>query len=257
MALEIKNLTIGEGMPKICVPITGITEDEILEQADRILESPFDLVEWRVDFYVDVFNTEKTLNVLQSLREKFADAPLLFTFRTENEGGKYITTADYLNLLIAVCESQLIDLVDVEIFMAEAAVKTIIEIAHANNIKVIASNHDFKKTPDILTILSRFDKMDNMNADILKIAAMPTSKEDVINLLSATVKAKQLIEDKPIVTMSMGDLGRITRICGEFSGSAITFGTVGEASAPGQIDASDLKSYLLGLTLDSGESIID
>ena len=257
MALEIKNLTIGEGMPKICVPITGTTEDEILEQADMILESPFDLVEWRVDFYEDVFKTAKTLEVLKSLREKFADAPLLFTFRTENEGGKYISTSDYLNLLMAVCESQLVDLVDVEIFMAEAAVKTIIEIAHTHNVKVIASNHDFKKTPDILTILSRLDKMDNMNADILKIAAMPTSKEDVINLLSATVKAKQLIEDKPIVTMSMGHLGLITRLCGEFSGSAITFGFVGEESAPGQIDAAQLKSYLLGLTLDSSESIVD
>ena len=40
--------------------------------------------------------------------------------------------------------------------------------------------------------------------------------------------------------MSMGKLGVISRICGEVFGSAVTFGTAGKASAPGQLPANQL-----------------
>ena len=48
----------------------------------------------------------------------------------------------------------------------------------------------------------------------------------------------------PIVTMSMGKVGISSRILGEVFGSAITFGSVKRASAPGQIPADELSEVL-------------
>lgn len=48
----------------------------------------------------------------------------------------------------------------------------------------------------------------------------------------------------PLVTMSMGQLGVISRITGELTGSAMTFASVQKASAPGQINVSDMQMLL-------------
>jgi 3-dehydroquinate dehydratase-1 len=73
---------------------------------------------------------------------------------------------------------------------------------------------------------------------------MPKSPSDVIALLAATEEMNTKYAKKPIVTMSMSDMGMVSRISGEKFGSAITFGTVGRASAPGQIPADELRKVL-------------
>ena len=52
------------------------------------------------------------------------------------------------------------------------------------------------------------------------------------------------LADRPIVTMSMGGLGVVSRLAGQVFGSAATFGMVGTASAPGQVGVADLKAAL-------------
>lgn len=46
----VKNLRIGTGIPKICVPVMGTTEEEILQQARTAAAQKPDLLEWRADF---------------------------------------------------------------------------------------------------------------------------------------------------------------------------------------------------------------
>ena len=54
MSVSIKNMVLGEGQTKICVPIIGRTKEEILAKATSISSIEADIVEWRVDFYEDV-----------------------------------------------------------------------------------------------------------------------------------------------------------------------------------------------------------
>jgi len=61
--------------------------------------------------------------------------------------------------------------------------------------------------------------------------------------LDATWEVRQTA-NRPIVTISMGKLGLVSRIAGSTFGSAITFGTAGTASAPGQLDSANLKNIL-------------
>lgn len=243
--IDIRGLKIGEGIPKICVPIVGKTAGEILEQALALKEIKHDLVEWRVDYFENVLFPSAVSDVLYKLRDILDDTPLLFTFRTKAEGGELeIDKKEYLQLNLDAIDTGLIDLVDVELFTGDDLVGSVIEAAHKSNIKVVVSNHDFERTPAKKELVSRLQRMQNLGADIPKIAVMPVDKADVIALLSATEEMYTNYADRPIVTMSMSKVGVISRVCGEWLGSAITFGSAHAASAPGQVPAGELSDIL-------------
>ena len=243
--VKVRNISIGEGIPKICVPVVGITREEIITEAKSFSSIPVDLVEWRVDWFEQVFDLEKVLGLLKELREVLGELPLLMTFRTSKEGGeKSISASEYARLNIEAAKSGYVDLIDVEIFTGDEIVKEIIDAVHNYGVKVIASNHDFDKTPDKDDIVERLRKMQELGADIPKIAVMPQSAKDVLTLLSATDEMVTKYADRPIITMSMAGTGLISRLCGEVFGSAITFGAAKKASAPGQMEVNDLSTVL-------------
>ena len=242
--VRIRNVEVGAGMPKVIVPIVGKTMEEIVSRGKELSVMDLDVVEWRVDFYDDVFDTEKVLETLKELRTALGDKALLFTFRTKKEGGEKAIDADaYTKLNTAVAESGNADAVDVEIFSGDDVVRKNIDAVHAARKVVVGSNHDFFRTPSKADLIYRLRKMQDMGADIPKIAVMPQTKDDVLTLLSATEEMKQYA-DRPIITMSMSATGVISRLCGEVFGSSMTFGTVGAASAPGQIPVGQLKESM-------------
>lgn len=241
----VRNVAIGEGRPKICVPIVGKTTEEIISEAGTFSSIPVDVVEWRVDWFDDVFETEKVIETAKALRETLGETPILFTFRTSKEGGeKAISDEDYVALNKAICESGYVDLIDVEAFTGDKIVTKMIENAHTCGVKVVGSNHDFHKTPEKEEIIKRLCKMQDLGADIPKIALMPESKQDVLTLLSATLEMSENHADRPIITMSMAGTGVISRLAGESFGSALTFGAASKASAPGQVGVNELKQVL-------------
>lgn len=241
----VRNVAIGEGRPKICVPIVGKTASEIIGEARSFLSVPADVVEWRADWFDDVFDKEKLLEMAKALRETLGEMPILFTFRTSREGGeKAISDEQYRDLNRAAASSGYVDLIDVEVFTGDDVVSRIIKAAHGCGVKVIASNHDFQKTPPQEEIIKRLCKMQELDADILKIALMPQSKRDVLTVLSATLEMTQQHTDRPVITMSMAKTGVISRLVGESFGSALTFGAASKASAPGQIGVQDLACVL-------------
>ena len=218
-SVMVRGLAIGEGMPKICVPIAAQSKSAVLSEARELQNMPADLAEWRADWQEGVFQEGNVREMLHELRAILGEMPLLFTFRTAQEGGERdIDTETYVRLNIEAIQSGHVDLVDVQAFLGEAPAKELIHEAHRHGVKVIASYHDFEQTPAQGEIVSRLIKMQEMGADIAKIAV--------------------------IVTMSMSKCGVISRISGEAFGSAITFAAGNKASAPGQIDAVSLSRAL-------------
>ena len=229
--IKVRNVSIGEGIPKICVPIVGETREEILKAAKEIVNAPADIVEWRADWYESVLEMQKVVVLLKELREVLGDMPILFTFRTKAEGGqKELGAKPYAMLNKMMIASSNIDLIDVEVFTAKEEATAIIEAAHKYGVKVVGSNHDFTKTPDKEEIVRRLCDMQDMGVDIPKIAVMPQDKKDVLTLLEATDEMVSHHADRPIVTMSMSGMGAVSRIIGEMFGSAITFGSFGKVS---------------------------
>lgn len=244
-SVVIRNVRIGEGIPKVCVPITGKTREEILREAEAVRQSPADFAEWRADWYEDVFDSVCVKERLKEIREILEDMPLLFTFRTFKEGGKREAgPGEYMEVNRRAVLSGCIDLIDVELFTGDEAVTELICKAHMQNVRVIVSNHDFEKTPEKEELIRRLCKMQELNGDICKLAVMPESKRDVFTLLEATEEMVREHADRPVITMSMASDGVLSRLCGEVTGSAVTFGQAGRASAPGQIEAGKLRAVL-------------
>lgn len=243
--VTVRNLVIGEGAPKIIVSLMGKDIATVKTEALAYRDADFDILEWRVDHFADVSSIDAVLEAARTIRDVMSDKPLLFTFRSAKEGGEQaLSVADYIALNRAVVDSGLVDMIDLELFTGDEQVKATVEHAHAKQVLVIMSNHDFHKTPAAEEIIQRLRKMQELGADIPKIALMPQNKTDVLTLLSATLEMQEHYADRPIITMSMAKTGVISRLAGEVFGSAATFGAVKKASAPGQISVSDLRSVL-------------
>lgn len=243
--VQIKNVTLGEGAPKIIVSLMAKDIAAVKSEALAYCSADFDILEWRGDHFTAIADTAAALDALRELRAVFPDKPILFTFRSKKEGGEQeIAPEAYIALNIAMAESGLVDAIDLELFTGDALVSQTIARAHAKGVKVIMSNHDFHKTPAKEEIVKRLTKMQELGADVPKIALMPESKADVLTVLAATLEVSEKIADRPIITMSMSKTGVISRLAGEVFGSAATFGAVQKASAPGQISVTDLRTVL-------------
>ncbi|UPT57166.1 type I 3-dehydroquinate dehydratase [Dickeya zeae] len=243
--VTVKNVVIGEGAPKIIVSLMGKDVSSIESEAHYYRDFDFDILEWRIDHFNDVEQIDSVLDAAHKLRTIIREKPILFTFRTAKEGGeKEIAPQAYIALNKALIDSGLVDMIDLELFTGDQLVSDTIAHAHANGIKVVMSNHDFHKTPPKDEIVKRLCKMQELGADIPKIALMPQSKSDVVTLLSATQEMSEKYADRPIITMSMSKSGVISRLSGEIFGSAATFGALKKASAPGQIAIKDLRDVL-------------
>ncbi|WP_182201282.1 type I 3-dehydroquinate dehydratase [Paraliobacillus salinarum] len=243
--IQVRDVTIGQGKPKICVPIVGRTLEEINVALEKIIENEVDLVEWRVDLFNQVTDISIVIKILEQIKSKLENIPIIFTFRTVNEGGNTsLDLCTYKALYQAVIETNYIDLIDIELFLASSIRDELIDYAKQNNIRVILSNHDFKQTPPKQEIIHRLTLAQEKSADIAKIAVMPKTPADVLVLLDATYIMKEKHAQIPIITMAMGDLGILSRMTGEIFGSSVTFASITESSAPGQMNIKELKEML-------------
>lgn len=244
--VKVRDVIIGDGIPKICVPIVAKDSDELRKNLEMIVKSKPDIVEFRADIYEKYMDKDTIMDALRLIRGEIGNTALLYTIRTVGEGGNAnVAVFEYVKLLEEACASELIDLIDVEAYIQDGVLTEISKKAHEHNVYVIASNHDFHGTPEEDDIVNRLQYMDENGADIPKIAAMPQCKEDVAALLNATIRYRQK-DSKPAITMSMGRLGLISRLSGEIYGSAVTFASAGRSSAPGQIEVDDVR-YILKL----------
>ncbi|WP_025123599.1 MULTISPECIES: type I 3-dehydroquinate dehydratase [unclassified Serratia (in: enterobacteria)] len=243
--ITVKNIVFGEGAPKIIVSLMGKDIPGVIAEAQDYRQADFDILEWRVDHFADVATLSNVIAAARQIKAIIADKPLLFTFRSAKEGGEQeLSPQAYIALNLALVDSGLVDMIDLELYTGDELVKDAVAHAHANNVKVIMSNHDFHQTPPQAEIVKRLCKMQELGADIPKIALMPQSNGDVLTLLAATLEMHQQHAHGPIITMSMAKTGIISRLAGETFGSAATFGAVKKASAPGQISVTDLRAIL-------------
>ncbi len=231
----VRTLRIGEGRVKICVPLTAKTKQALLQEAQAVGESKAQAAEWRLDLYEESIEENTLSDLLRALRYQLQDKVLLVTIRTQKEGGGFTAENErYRQIYKWVIDSNLADLIDVEASMTNDVREALLTRAHAKDMAVIISAHDFHHTPAKETMVTMLLRMQKMGGDIVKLAVMPKDAEDVLALLAATAQVYQM-QRTPLITMAMGALGAISRLSGEVFGSAMTFATLGASSAPGQL----------------------
>ncbi len=244
--VTIKNITIGGGRSVIAIPLVARDEKALRDVLSEAREAEADLWEYRADYDEEALADEGALvERLQLVREYAFQTPVLFTIRTAKEGGQAdISYEQYRQINLTAAASQLVDLVDVELFTAGDDAASLTAKLHAAGVPVIGSSHDFTKTPDTEEMMRRVNRMQMVGMDITKLAVMPQSRRDVLRLMDAALTIDETVADRPCVTMSMGKTGMLSRMSGSLTGSAITFASAGEASAPGQIPVGVLRRTL-------------
>ena len=242
--VKVRDMVLGDGSVKICVPVIAHTYTE-LEQTLKTLEGgSFDLVEFRADFYF-----EEESRALSAIRRAAGGRPILYTIRTKEEGGEIeISDDQYRERILEACV--MADIVDIQLSRLHERPgnpqlhSDLVRKLHEMGVKVLLSWHDFDRTPKKEYLLEKLCGMQDEGCDIAKISVMPNSRQDVLTLMEASVEMLERHARRPFVTMSMGTIGKITRVAGTFTGSCITFGTAGMMSAPGQVPSDSLRQIL-------------
>ena len=190
-----------------------------------------DIIEWRADF----LPKEAILLVAPAIFEKFAGRELVFTLRTRSEGGQIeLSSEEYVQIIKDVAQLYQPDYIDFEYFSYRDVFEEMLEFPN-----LVLSYHNFQETPEnLMEILS---ELTSLNPKVVKIAVMAHTEQDVLDLMNFTRGFKTLNPEQEYVTISMGKVGKVSRITSDVTGSSWSFASLDEASAPGQISLSSMK----------------
>ena len=243
--VTVNDMVFGGPKPLICLQLVAKDQPALLQQAEALTPLNTDLLEWRIDAFDQVEEIESCMEALKALKKAMGAIPLILTCRIDSEGGfKTIAQPMRLDLITAAIASGETEIVDVELCNEPDFIDGIKKICRECGTKLILSYHNFEATPTETEIHDKLVLAQNVGADIAKLAVMPKDYGDVLTLLSATLKARTGAVKVPIITMSMGAEGGVTRVAGGLFGSDLTFAIGKESSAPGQIPIGELRQAM-------------
>jgi len=240
------------GPTRVIVPIVATSARAAQDQAIVIADTDADMVEWRADYLTEQAKISRGIRITRLpeadrlvalasiLRVLVAPKPLIFTWRTADEGGKASPYGDsnYEAVTRAVIAAHAASLVDVQVRQPSAL--RLIEEAHNYKVPVIGSWHDVVRTPSEESMVKTLAMMEEAGVDVVKMAVTARRDADVTALMNATA-AREAVAEVPLITVAMGEMGLVSRVLGHIFGSAATFATVGGSSAPGQPTLADLR----------------
>ena len=190
-----------------------------------------DIIEWRADF----LPKEAILQVAPAIFEKLAGRELLFTLRTRAEGGEIdLDSAEYVQIIKDVAQLYQPEYIDFEYFSHKDVFEEMLDFPN-----LVLSYHNFQETPEnMMEILS---ELTSLTPKVVKVSVMAHTEQDVLDLMNFTRGFKTLNPEQEYVTISMGKVGKVSRITSDVTGSSWSFASLDEASAPGQISLSSMK----------------
>mgnify|MGYP002656088623 FL=1 len=197
--------------------------------ATRYLDA--DIIEWRADY----LPKEAILQVAPAIFEKFAGRELVFTLRTRSEGGEIdLSPEEYIHLIKEVAQFYQPDYIDFEYYSYKDVFEEMLDFPN-----LVLSYHNFQETPEnMMEILS---ELSILNPKLVKGAVMAHTEQDVLDLMNYTRGFKTLNPEQEYVTISMGKVGKVSRITADVTGSSWSFASLDEVSAPGQISLASMK----------------
>ncbi len=245
--LRVRGKTIGGEKPLLCLPLLEERAEDLCIVAGKLKALAPDIVEWRIDGFEDLSSSSKCLEILTELRVILDTIPLLLTYRTVQEGGRSkheLSREKRLHLLNMLIASGNIDLVDVELGNGTDFIGSITEVALRHDVKKVLSYHNLVGTPSKEELFVLIRKMRENGADIVKLAVTPLCHKDVLSLFSVSYRARESFLDIPMIIIAMGKMGKISRLAAGFFGGDISFAKAAKASAPGQIDITDMRQMI-------------
>ncbi|HOW15765.1 type I 3-dehydroquinate dehydratase [Methanosarcina sp.] len=224
--------------------VVAVILENPLETSKKAAEKGADILEIRLDL-LGIRDLERAAETVRKIKSE-TGLPLLITNRSGAEGGKWEgKEEDRIGLLTGLLFfKDGPDAIDIELSAGRKDRDKVIKTAKDNEKTVIISSHDFLKTPSLQDMKTILEKMFLEGADIAKLAVMPQSMEDTLNLLRVTLDFKSA--GKSVCTIAMGSQGKHTRVVAPLYGSVLTYASIESdtAAAPGQLPADEVKKMM-------------
>jgi 3-dehydroquinate dehydratase-1 len=200
-----------------------------------------DLIEVRADGLEKC--TPEEVHRLVSELKKNTNSSIILTVRKKSEGGSFNGSEEERKTVL-LGSLHLADMIDIE--LNSSIRDEVVQKAKANKIGVIISHHDFDKTPWEGEMKAIVKEEMEAGADYVKIAFYAGKADDVLRLLSFTLNASKVTK---IISVSMGEKGKISRVASPVFGSAISYTSIGRETGPGQLSLAETKKVfeMLGL----------
>ncbi len=242
--LIIKEIPLGVGAPKTIVPLMSTQQEDLAAQARCAVQAGADCLEWRIDFLDAHVSPSEIVRQAAALTNAYPHNPVLVTFRSKEQGGQgSLSSQDQVALITSLIDEHAADLVDIEIGLGERAVRSLTKAAREQGVASVVSFHDFTATPPSDDIVELIRQMRTWGADIAKVATMARAQSDAFELMRVAAVCARA-DEGPLVAIAMGKAGVITRLAGETFGSALTFCSVSETSAPGQVELAEARRII-------------
>ncbi|EEH63973.1 putative 3-dehydroquinate dehydratase, type I [Gleimia coleocanis DSM 15436] len=245
-----KPVEVGNGKALVICSVAGANAAQLAAALRAVDFTQVDLVEWRVDSLAS-FDNAIIQGVSRVVRRE-CPVPILATFRTISEGGTGDVSAYYrvLSTLLDVG----VDALDVEASHPKAS--DLLAKATIRGVAVVLSKHNSAGTPRVEEMVEELrglqvlvtsvvaetrlqlgaDDPKQVGNGIVKYVVSAQDSMDALKLMLATRHFVDSLATVPVIALSMGVSGQVTRMFPSTSGSAATFvGLPGAYTAPGQV----------------------
>jgi len=233
-------------LPRVCVAVIGADANQMVEKAEALARDN-SFLELRLDYLA---KPGLALSRIKRFTESHHGTVVIATCRRASSGGKFKgSIASQLDILgkasAAGCQ-----LVDVELQTASKCKPEQLQKLRGRA-ALILSFHDFRATKKLDETL---EKMLAYPADFYKIVSTATTLSDNVAMIKFLARQG---DRHSLVSMCMGEQGIISRVLGVRAGSVFTFGaaSAGEATAPGQVPAQELRNVYRIEQLDAATRV--
>jgi 3-dehydroquinate dehydratase-1 len=208
--------------------VVGIVDSKAALKASRRGASDFcDFFEWRAD------------RMGSALPE--SPLPWILTVRHSAEGGGHLSTGERKKLFLELLP--FVSHIDLEV-RSLGSMQEVVGRARELEIPIIASFHDFKKTPRSDVILKKIRTAKDLGASIAKVACQSERPADLVRLLFVLEKSSL-----PLSIMGMGKLGMASRVLFAGCGSVLNYGWLHGPNVEGQWCARQLSTIVNKMVL--------
>jgi 3-dehydroquinate dehydratase I len=224
--------------------VVAVILENPFETSKKAAEMGADILEIRLDL-LGIRDPEIAADTIRKIKFE-TGLPVILTNRSQIEGGKWEgKEAERIGLIKnLLSRKDGPDAVDIELSADREERDNAVKEAKIRGKSVVISSHDFSKTPSFQEMKAILEDAFLAGADIAKLAVMPHSMKDVLELLEVTLDAREA--DRAVCSIAMGKLGKHTRVIAPFYGSVLTYASVEStvSAAPGQLPVYELKKVM-------------
>ncbi|VDG18807.1 type I 3-dehydroquinate dehydratase [Lactobacillus sp.] [Lactiplantibacillus mudanjiangensis] len=241
--VKIGMVTLDARRPKLGVVLAGHTRDQLMGQAAQVLTSAAQIVEWRLDQYVELDNRAELVNTAAQLRQLLGTVPIIATLKPQ-----VVTPETYYQVYVTLANNRAVDALNLDLTMVnDAGFMPLTQQMRQQQVPLILSQTYDQALPTVKDLVADYQALAAEGADVAQLTVRTTSELETLTLMTATAKAREQLT-LPLIATVMGPFGQYAAVSGQLMGSSVIFGAVGQITAPGQLTVSQLKQSLQVLT---------